>query len=327
MITELHSKQITALMEQSSPIDLIELSYLSRECLSNEYHMLLADTKYCLQQGDLDTRCKHPENTEHLKRIQSIVSRYPKIVSFVSSKPLVPQFDEIPEQPDDDKDIKKVIRRANYDFIGYSCNHKQFDKQYSLVQSKVAEIYESKEYKEYDKRMDNIARLVCHIQDTDQRRDKVWSGDSIDDIERGAKEMVDIIILINKKILAVNAGVNLECHRCKGVVKKYDYCKRLIDTMRNEVIDRDNKMHALIAASSRSSDDGVDDPKQSFGQWMCERFGSLERIPLSDIKKAYKSSFNKTITMDVLSNMLSDTKIYRVTASHNKYYANKLSGV
>lgn len=317
-IQSLQHLNISTLTQQSGHIDILTLSHMTRQCLTDAYQITILDIKRALQTCTLDTTCDHEENTEQLDAIQLIVSKYPNFIPFVVNKPLIPEFEEILEQADD-KDTKKMIRKANYDFIGYSCNHKHFDKQCALVKSKIVEIYESEIFKRYDQHMDYVARLVHAIQTTyDKVKNKVWveKNDNKGVIEKlayKAKEIVDIIILINAKIMVVNASVSLECHSCKAAAKGYDYCKRLIETMRSERRVHENKVRSII-----------DNPEQTFGQWMVDKYGTLERIPLADIKKAYKASFNKTITMDELSKLLTDTTIYRVTASHNKYYANKI---
>lgn len=307
--------------EHPMSINILELSAMKREFLTDEYQIAIADIKCDLQTGVLNTKCNHEENTDYLIIIRDVVSKYPKITSFVSNKPLIPEFEEIEERADDNKDIKKMIRKTNYDFIGYSCNHKQFNKHHALITSKMIEIFESDEFKEYDRHMDNIARLVYNIQTTtDKVKNKVWpcKDDNKNDVIHLAYKtdgIIDIILLINKKIQSINAGICLECYCCKAAIKRYNYCKRLIEIMRVEASTRDNKIRTII-----------NNPDQSFCRWMVDNYGSIERIPLADIKKAYKASFHKSVTMDTLSKLLTDTKIYRVSNVHHTFYANRITG-
>ena len=70
------------------------------------------------------------EYKAHYKELSELIdirvnffNELPKVPSFQYKKLERVSFDEIPVQDSDSNEIKKFLRKSNYDFIGFNCNH------------------------------------------------------------------------------------------------------------------------------------------------------------------------------------------------------------
>ncbi|EAX71648.1 hypothetical protein TVAG_225980, partial [Trichomonas vaginalis G3] len=77
-----------------------------------------------LLQGDLDCTAKDETDEEYLYEMQDIIDHLPKLPEIQQQKLTIPEFDEIEVKATDSVEIKKFIRKVNYEFLGFHCNHK-----------------------------------------------------------------------------------------------------------------------------------------------------------------------------------------------------------
>ncbi|EAX84143.1 hypothetical protein TVAG_455350 [Trichomonas vaginalis G3] len=70
-----------------------------------------------LLQGDLDCSAKDETNEEYLYEMQDIIDHLPKLPEIQQQKLTIPEFDEIEVKATDSVEIKKFIRKVNYEFL------------------------------------------------------------------------------------------------------------------------------------------------------------------------------------------------------------------
>ena len=109
--------------------------------------------------SNLDCCAKDETNEEYLYEMQDITDHLPKLPEIQQQKLTIPEFDEIEVKPTDSVEIKKFIRKVNYEFLGFHCNHKVMD----------IDLYKSGEFKTYDNFVSLVAKCVWQIRDKDRR--------------------------------------------------------------------------------------------------------------------------------------------------------------
>lgn len=72
-------------------------------------------------------------NTNLIHDIFMIFQSMPKLNDITQTIPEVPIFDQIEELKTDSAEIKKFIRKVNYDMIGYHCNHNSINEKCNKV--------------------------------------------------------------------------------------------------------------------------------------------------------------------------------------------------
>ena len=217
------------LATKPSSINLTDVSIGAGSCLTDSYQQKIAklkeDVLIALARSDLevtgtfDYDLTLDTNKAHVDKIKTILAKIPKLATFVKVKPVMPVFDEIMVEGSDTQEIKKFIRKANYDFLGFHCNHKMFDKQYDKLDSTVVSIYESSDYKEYDKIIESFASTLYSIISADKKGESIFYGE-VDHHELDAKKMTDIILKLNGKIISANANVSPSCAKCEAAVRR-----------------------------------------------------------------------------------------------------------
>ncbi|EAX83714.1 hypothetical protein TVAG_102230 [Trichomonas vaginalis G3] len=125
--------------------------------------------------SNLDCSAKDETNGEELYEMQDIIDHLPKLPEVQQQKLTNPEFDEIEVKVTDSVEIKKFIRKVNYEFLGFHCNHKVMNKDCDMVYKNISDIYKSEEFKTYDNFVSLAAECVWQIRDKD-RRGKVWNG-------------------------------------------------------------------------------------------------------------------------------------------------------
>ncbi|EAX89121.1 hypothetical protein TVAG_009550, partial [Trichomonas vaginalis G3] len=124
--------------------------------------------------SNLDCSAKDETNGEELYEMQDIIDHLPKLPEVQQQKLTIPEFDEIEVKVTDSVEIKKFIRKVNYEFLGFHCNHKVMNKDCDMVYKNISDIYKSEEFKTYDNFVSLAAECVWQIRDKD-RRGKVWN--------------------------------------------------------------------------------------------------------------------------------------------------------
>ncbi|EAX85089.1 hypothetical protein TVAG_435250 [Trichomonas vaginalis G3] len=182
-----------------------------------------------LLQGDLDCTAQDETNEQYLYEMQDIIDHLPKLPEIQQQKLTIPEFDEIEVKATDSVEIKKFIRKINYEFLGFHCNHKDCDMVYFI------DIYKSGEFKTYDNFVSLVAKCVWQIRDKD-RRGKVWNG-QIKPAAFELKKTIYALVILAGKVSMYNAKMNSQCSKCKAAMRKYNYSVKEIERMRNDYAD------------------------------------------------------------------------------------------
>ncbi|EAY13025.1 hypothetical protein TVAG_077630 [Trichomonas vaginalis G3] len=253
--------------------------------------------------SNLDCTAQDEENEEYLYDMQEIIDHLPKLPEIQQQKLTIPEFDEIEVKPTDSVEIKKFIRKVNYEFLGYHCNHKVMAKDCDMVYKNISDIYKSEEFKTYDNFVSLVAKCVWQIRDKD-RRGKVWNG-QIKPAAFELKKTIDALVVIAGQISRYNAKMNPQCSKCKAAMRKYNYSVKEIERMRNDYADL--KKEAEKPAEN----------KMDMLAFLNKNYPTADDFLLSDVKKKYKETFGIVKTFDILSEEIEATKLFRISRIHN----------
>ncbi|EAX86721.1 hypothetical protein TVAG_082820 [Trichomonas vaginalis G3] len=257
-----------------------------------------------LLQGDLDCTAKDETNEQYLYEMQDIIDHLPKLPEIQQQKLTIPEFDEIEVKATDSVEIKKFIRKVNYEFLGFHCNHKDCDMVYFI------DIYKSGEFKTYDNFVSLVAKCVWQIRDKD-RRGKVWNG-QIKPATFELKKTIYALVVLAGKVSMYNAKMNPQCSKCKAAMKKYNYSVKEIERMRNDYAD-------LKKEVEKPAEDKMD-----MLTFLNKNYPTADDFLLSDVKKKYKETFGIVKTFDVLKEEIEATKLFKVMNHHNIYHVKRL---
>ncbi|EAX85893.1 hypothetical protein TVAG_352070 [Trichomonas vaginalis G3] len=257
-----------------------------------------------LLQGDLDCSAKDETNEQYLYEMQDIIDHLPKLPEIQQQKLTIPEFDEIEVKATDSVEIKKFIRKVNYEFLGFHCNHKDCDMVYFI------DIYKSGEFKTYDNFVSLVAKCVWQIRDKD-RRGKVWNG-QIKPAAFELKKTIYALVILAGKVSMYNAKMNPQCSKCKAAMRKYNYSVKEIERMRNDYAD-------LKKEAEKPAEDKMD-----MLTFLNKNYPTADDFLLSDVKKKYKETFGIVKIFDILTEEIEATKLFKVMNHHNIYHVKRL---
>ncbi|EAX75607.1 hypothetical protein TVAG_027540 [Trichomonas vaginalis G3] len=277
---------------------------------SYTFETTIQKIKQELLQGDLDCTAKDETNEQYLYEMQDIIDHLPKLPEIQQQKLTIPEFDEIEVKATDSVEIKKFIRKVNYEFLGFHCNHKVMDKDCDMVYKNISDIYKSGEFKTYDNFVSLVAKCVWQIRDKD-RRGKIWN-EQIKPATFELKRAIDALVILAGKISMYNAKMNPQCSKCKAVMRKYNYSVKEIERMRNDYAD-------LKREAEKPAEDKMD-----MLTFLNKNYPTADDFLLSDVKKKYKETFGIVKTFDVLTEEIEATKLFRISRIHNVYHVKRL---
>ncbi|EAX74729.1 hypothetical protein TVAG_580690 [Trichomonas vaginalis G3] len=260
--------------------------------------------------SNLDCSAKDETNEQYLYEMQDIIDHLPKLPEIQQQKLTIPEFDEIEVKATDSVEIKKFIRKVNYEFLGFHCNHKVMDKDCDMVYKNISDIYKSEEFKTYDNFVSLVAKCVWQIRDKD-KRGKVWN-EQIKPATFELKKTIDALVILAGKISMYNAKMNPQCSKCKAAIRKYNYSVKEIERMRNDYADL--KREAEKPAEN----------KMDMLEFLNKNYPTADDFLLSDVKKKYKETFGIVKTFDVLTEEIEATKLFRISRIHNVYHVKRL---
>ncbi|EAX74387.1 hypothetical protein TVAG_335320 [Trichomonas vaginalis G3] len=263
-----------------------------------------------LLQGDLDCTAKDETNEQYLYEMQDLIDHLPKLPEIQQQKLTIPEFDEIEVGLTDSVEIKKFIRKVNYEFLGFHCNHKVMDKDCDMVYKNVSDLYKSGEFKTYDNFVSLVAECVWQIRDKD-RRGKVWN-EQIRPAMFELKKTIDALVVLAGKVSMYNAKMNPQCSKCKAAMRKYNYSVKEIERMRNDYAD-------LKKEAEKPAEDKMD-----MLAFLNKNYPTANDFLLSDVKKKYKETFGIVKTFDILTEEIEATKLFRVMNHRNIYHVKRL---
>ncbi|EAX69282.1 hypothetical protein TVAG_371170 [Trichomonas vaginalis G3] len=259
---------------------------------------------------NLDCSAKDETNEQYLYDMQDIIDHLPKLPEIQQQKLTIPEFDEIEVKATDSVEIKKFIRKVNYEFLGFHCNHKVMDKDCDMVYKNISDIYKSEEFKTYDNFVSLVAECVWQIRDKD-RRGKVWN-EQIKPATFELKKTIDALVVLAGKVSEYNAKMNPQCSKCKAAIRKYNYSVKEIERMRNDYAD-------LKKEAEKPAEDKMD-----MLAFLNKNYPTADDFLLSDVKKKYKETFGIVKTFDILTEEIEATKLFKVSRIHNVYHVKRL---
>ncbi|EAX82855.1 hypothetical protein TVAG_218440 [Trichomonas vaginalis G3] len=260
--------------------------------------------------SNLDCSAKDETNEQYLYEMEDIIDHLPKLPEIQQQKLTIPEFDEIEVKATDSVEIKKFIRKVNYEFLGFHCNHKVMDKDCDMVYKNISDIYKSEEFKTYDNFVSLVAECVWQIRDKD-RRGKVWNK-QIRPAMFEMKRAIDALVVLAGKVSEYNAKMNPQCSKCKAAMRRYNYSVKEIERMRNDYAD-------LKKEVEKPAEDKMD-----MLAFLNKNYPTADDFLLSDVKKKYKETFDIVKTFDVLKEEIEATKLFRVSRIHNVYHVKRL---
>ncbi|EAX96426.1 hypothetical protein TVAG_441400 [Trichomonas vaginalis G3] len=259
---------------------------------------------------NLDCTAQNETNEQYLYEMQDIIDHLPKLPEIQQQKLTIPEFDEIEVKATDSVEIKKFIRKVNYEFLGFHCNHKVMDKDCDMVYKNVSDLYKSEEFKTYDNFVSLVAECVWQIRDKDKRC-KIWN-EQIRPAMFEMKRAIDALVILAGKVSEYNAKMNPQCSKCKAAIRKYNYSVKEIERMRNDYAD-------LKKEAEKPAED-----KMNMLAFLNKNYPTAEDFLLSDVKKKYKETFGIVKTFDILTEEIEATKLFRVMNHRNIYHVKRL---
>ncbi|EAX82522.1 hypothetical protein TVAG_211150 [Trichomonas vaginalis G3] len=259
---------------------------------------------------NLDCSAKDETNEQYLYEMQDIIDHLPKLPEIQQQKLTIPEFDEIEVKATDSVEIKKFIRKVNYEFLGFHCNHKVMDKDCDMVYKNISDIYKSEEFKTYDNFVSLVAECVWQIRDKD-KRGKVWN-EQIRPAMFEMKKTIDALVVLAGFISMYNAKMNPQCSKCKAAMRKYNYSVKEIERMRNDYADLKKEAEKPV------------ENKMDMLEFLNKNYPTAEDFLLSDVKKKYKETFGIVKTFDILSEEIEATKLFKVMNHRNIYHVKRL---
>ena len=283
---------------------------LANSCNTNEYELKISKVIEQIFSNDFNIDIHVMQNHKYLQQILKILSNIPQLQEINKHRVVIPDFEEIEVMKTDSAEIKKFIRKANYDFLGFHCNHKTIDKNYEKFDALIADIYSSPEFVEYRRIYREIGGFIHNITEFDKLgKDAQCDSDAhyVEDTEYNAKKLVDLIIKINSKIISANSTLIKECSKCKATVKKYNYVIKEVQRMREEYNEQ------LMPAEST----------YSILQFLNDEFPTVDRFPLSDVKSRYKQKFGLSLTIQEMKTQIEESNMFSITCCKRKYFVNR----
>ncbi|EAX83606.1 hypothetical protein TVAG_072930 [Trichomonas vaginalis G3] len=277
---------------------------------SYTFETTIQKTKQELLTRTLDCCAKDEQNEQYLYEMQDIIDHLPKLPEIQQQKLTIPEFDEIEVKTTDSVEIKKFIRKVNYEFLGFHCNHKVMDKDCDMVYKNVSDIYKSGEFKTYDNFVSLVAECVWQIRDKD-RRGKVWN-EQIRPATFELKKTIDALVVLAGQISMYNAKMNPQCSKCKAAIRKYNYSVKEIERMRNDYAD-------LKKEEEKPAEDKMD-----MLEFLNKNYPTVDDFLLSDVKNKYKETFGIVKIFDILREEIEATKLFKISRIHNVYHVKRL---
>ena len=136
---------------------------IANSCSGNEYDMKISTIIEHIFSNEFKIDVQVMQNQKYIQQILNILSNIPQLQEINKHKVTIPEFDEIEVMKGDSAEIKKFIRKANYDFLGFHCNHKTIDKNYEKFDALIADIYSSADFVEYRRIYREIGTFIHNI--------------------------------------------------------------------------------------------------------------------------------------------------------------------
>ena len=292
--------------------------YVARRCSksnTDEYNSI----RDALFSHTFSYKAHKPEVQEKINKLVDCFNELPQVPTFQCKKLETFTFDEIEVSKDDTREIKKFIRKANYDFIGFHCNHKVYDEQYEMSRVKFMKLIDSESFKSYTSYISRVIYKIIELVEYDNTPDVVEELDPDADMDDAywfykqkyegkhpIKNLVEDLyktkhdtIKLCSELMTINTKSCPKCSKCEAKRKLYDYVLREVQRMREEQIEE------------------VEECEPSgITEFMEKYFADIDRIELSTVVNQWKKHHG-FIRQDDIIKMLVESSLYRITNSHN----------
>lgn len=259
----------------------------------------------------------------------------PSINDLHSSKPSIPVFDEMKKERTDTVEIKKFIRKCNFEFMGYHCNHSTIDEKCDKIYKNITDIYKSTEYGVYKRFVskcvsimrcivinDDVESYVPDDEDKEMMRCGCYTPPDTYEMwmlridPESIQEVVDNIIQLNGKIAECNSKSVKTCSKCEAIKRKYEYCVRELQDMRDALKEQ---MEADEVYRDQPAENKFD-----INSFMTKNYPTMNKFELSDVQDKYKKTFGISIKQADLKQMIESTNRFKITVIHHKMFVNRL---
>ena len=324
MITPLDSEKmfnVTSLLNcHLELIDPANLSYLTKHCLESERNETKQSILKDLLSHNYDEekyKCQLEHNTKIIKDMFYIVQQLPTINEITANKPTIPTFEPIPVQKTDSAEIKKFIRKINFEMVGFHCNHQMIDEKCDKVIKHITDLYDTDEFRHYQSFHNKVVEAIMKILEMNKfspQKEFYEMCHMLDSNE--LRSIVDDIIRLNGMVSNYNATTNKRCNKCEAAVRKYNYCLEEIQRMRDE-----------LRIQNELDEEYVNKPAEKeydMEEFLQKNYPTLGRFPLSDVKKKYFATFKINLTHEELTEKIEKTGKFKITNVHRTLYVNRL---
>lgn len=274
-----------------------------------------------LLRGKLSTTAKIKDNHAYLTYCQDTINLLPKLLDIKRIDSIIPEFEEIEINKNDSEEIKKFIRKANYEFMGYSCQHKIMDRDWDSLNT-YAEAW-SPEFLEYRDFINNIVDVVWDIRVHDEIDEK-WEDHELLPTRQQIDTIINHIIILNDRVKSIddarkaiehNFRMNPTCPKCKAAQRKYNYVLKEIQRMREELLEIEEMKNSPVKDKNKPI---------SIHDFINERFDGIDRFKLSEVKESYKKLYGITKTLSELKQDIEEMGGYKITNCQRTYWVNRL---
>lgn len=272
-------------------------------------------------------RLRFKENTDYVKDVFEIYQSLPTINKMQQSKPQIPIFEQILVEKNDSAEIKKFIRKVNYDMLGYSCNHNSIDEKADKVYNNAVNIYNTVEYRAYRTFVDlTLVSLIKHIISVDEDGKifniNQYESDDFDEsfginfpAAADVKRIAEYIITLNGMIAENNSQTNKHCSKCEAAVRRYNYSVFEINRMREELKEQQSIDQQYI--------DKPIENKYEMRAFLQNNYPSIDRFLLKDVQTKYKTTFNINLTFEELKKKIVETGLFTISNVHRTMFVNR----
>ena len=266
------------------------------------------------------------EYKAHYKEISELIdirvnffNEIPKVPSFQFKKLERVSFDEIPVKDSDSNEIKKFLRKSNYDFIGFHCNHNVYDEQYELMRSKFMKLIDSESFQSYSAFISSVINdIVKLIQlDITSHNESLKAKFVVNKIltvglsafESNFKIAKANTIRLCSELLEINSKSHPSCSKCESKKRLYQYVLKEVERMRGE------RKSQQIESEEATCD---------ITSFMNRQFKNVDEVKICDIIKLWKCCYNISINKDELVERIKDTMQWRIVSHSRQLIAKRL---
>lgn len=259
--------------------------------------------------------CRVHSNQKFINEIINILRTLPPILNLTQTKPIIPIFHEILTKSTDSAEIKKFIRKANYDFIGYHCNHEHMNQQCDQIIKNTSDLHKHQDFVNYMDCMNTIisnAHRIIHADKLDI--EFKWDEDYTLQYCNFTK-VSESIVHLNAKITEYNSKTNHECSKCESAQRKYNYVLREIAQMRG-----DHDDYIRIRTETQNNPHGMVNHSEIVA-FMNKHFSMMDSIPLKEVKQRWKLETGNTVNQSEFKLILENTGIFKIVNRGNIFHA------